>query len=148
MTLDETIKLMLDLNKNQPIGRKFPVGLYIETKMYGFYKTNYGIDSAQLLFYKLKEYSLETIDKSKDVLPIIVECFELPSLQKFSTLSDLPLIYLTKESEDTLLIKLPEVAKTAHGVGPKASLVVDSPAVVNLSKSLQLDIHPWTVRDD
>ena len=116
--------------------------------MYGFYKTNYGIDSAQLLFYKLKEYSLETIDKSKDVLPIIVECFELPSLQIFSTLSDLPLIYLTKESEETLLIKLPEVSKTANGFGPKASLVVDSPAVVNLSKSLQLDIHPWTVRDD
>ena len=80
MILDETIALMLDLNKNQPLERKFPMGLYIETKQYDFYKTNYGIDSAQLLFNKLKEYSLETIDRSKNILPIIVECFELPSL--------------------------------------------------------------------
>ena len=51
MTLQETIELLLELNQNQPrtdIGMK--VGLYIETKMYNFYLTTYGVDLAQELF--------------------------------------------------------------------------------------------------
>lgn len=95
MTLEETIELLLELNANQP--RKdvaMPIGLYIETKMYNFYLSNYGEDLAEKLFNVLQQYDLETVAKANAKLPIIVECFEPESLIKFATLSDLPLIQL------------------------------------------------------
>jgi hypothetical protein len=70
-----------------------------------------------MLFNVLKKYDVETIEKSKNKLPIIFECFELESLQKFETLSDLPMIYLmNKWSMDNH--KLSDIAKVAHGIGP------------------------------
>ena len=56
------------------------MGLYIETKMYGFYKSEYGIDVAEKLFDVLKAYDIETVDKASAKLPIIVECFEKEAL--------------------------------------------------------------------
>lgn len=70
------------------------IGLYIETKMYNFYKDERNIDISELLHNNLKKYNLETIEKCQDRLPIIVECFEKESLFKYATLSDLPLVYL------------------------------------------------------
>ena len=51
------------------------IGLYIETKMYGFYKDR-GLDIAEMLYNNLKKYDLETVEKSSKKLPIIFECFE------------------------------------------------------------------------
>lgn len=51
--------------------------------MYEFYLTNFGINSAEMLYNALKNYSLETVDKCKDKLPIVIECFEPESLKKF-----------------------------------------------------------------
>ena len=62
--------------------------------MYNFYKNERGLDIAEMLYNNLKKYDLETIDKSKNKLPVIFECFEKESLVKFATLSDLPLVYL------------------------------------------------------
>jgi glycerophosphoryl diester phosphodiesterase len=70
------------------------VGLYIETKMYNFYKDDRDKDIAQMLFDVLKKYDIETVEKSNAKLPIIIECFEPESLKKFAELSDLPLVYL------------------------------------------------------
>jgi glycerophosphoryl diester phosphodiesterase len=72
--------------------REFKVGLYIETKMYGFYLENYGIDIAEKVYEILKKYDLDTVEKATEKMPIIIECFEKESLVKFGTLSDLPLI--------------------------------------------------------
>ena len=80
MTLEDTIELLLSLNKNFPKhDRKHKVGLYIETKMYDFYLSR-GIDHAQLLYNVLKKYDLETVEKASKKLPIIVECFEIAGL--------------------------------------------------------------------
>jgi glycerophosphoryl diester phosphodiesterase len=70
------------------------VGLYIETKMYNFYKDTYDKDIAVMVYETLKKYDLETIEKSNKKLPIIIECFEKEALIKFAELSDLPLVYL------------------------------------------------------
>ena len=51
--------------------------------MYNFYKTNFGIEFADVLYNVLKKYDLETVDKAKDRLPIIIECFEMESLERF-----------------------------------------------------------------
>ena len=48
LTLEETIEMLLNMNANHPrtdIGEK--VGLYIETKMFNFYKNVHGIDIAE-----------------------------------------------------------------------------------------------------
>ena len=95
LTLEETIEMLLNMNANHPrtdIGEK--VGLYIETKMFNFYKNVHGIDIAEQVFNTLKKYGLETIEKSSVKLPIIIECFEKESLIRFGQLSDLPLVYL------------------------------------------------------
>lgn len=94
MTLEETIDLMFELNTDFPrTDAEFPVGLYIETKMYNYYK-EHGTDTAELLFKVLQSYDIETVEKASHVLPIIIECFEEDALKKFATLSDLPLIFL------------------------------------------------------
>ena len=51
LTLDETIEMLLNLNANFP--RKdidMKVGLYIETKMFNFYKNVHGVDLAEEVF--------------------------------------------------------------------------------------------------
>lgn len=79
-TLDEVIELLLSLNEDFPqSNRDMKIGLYIETKMYGFYKER-GLDIAEMLYNNLKKYDLETVEKSKNKLPIIFECFEKESL--------------------------------------------------------------------
>jgi hypothetical protein len=60
------------------------VGLYVETKMYNFYLHTYGIDMAEQVFNTLKKYDIETVEKASKKLPIIIECFEPESLQKFA----------------------------------------------------------------
>ncbi len=95
VTLEETIEMLLNWNYHFPrkdIGQK--VGLYIETKMYNFYKNSKGIDFADALYAVLKKYDIETVAKASAKLPIIVECFEIEALQRFAQLSDLPLVYL------------------------------------------------------
>ena len=95
LTLEETIEMLLNLNANFPrrdIDMK--VGLYIETKMYNFYKTVHGVDMAEQVFEVLKRYGLETVEKASAKLPIIIECFEKEALLRFEQLSDLPLVYL------------------------------------------------------
>ena len=62
--------------------------------MYNFYKSNFGIEFADVLYNILKKYDLETVEKSKDKLPIIIECFEMESLERFQQLTDLPLVFL------------------------------------------------------
>lgn len=81
MTLEETIDLMFQLQKERPFPhRKHKIGLYIETKMYEFYLQQFGEDIAVMLYKVLEKYNLHTIEKCQDVLPIIIECFEGQSL--------------------------------------------------------------------
>ena len=96
----------------------------------------------------MKKYDLHTIDKCKDVLPIIIECFEGQSLQHFATLSDLPLIRLMNEYDGNEAAKLlPEIATYAHGIGPRESLIFYE-EFLKTAIDLKLEIHPWTLQDD
>jgi glycerophosphoryl diester phosphodiesterase len=112
---------MLSLNEDFPQkNRDMKIGLYIETKMYNFYKNERGVDIAELLYNNLKKYDLETIAKAEAKLPIIFECFERESLVKFSTLSDLPRVYLMFWNNPVVNdYNLEEISTFAHGVGPR-----------------------------
>jgi glycerophosphoryl diester phosphodiesterase len=95
MTFEEVIELMFELHEKYPNSdRKYPIGLYVETKMYAFYKQQSGRDIANMTYDVLKKYNLSTIEDCQDKLPIIIECFEGDSLKQFATLSNLPLVRL------------------------------------------------------
>lgn len=125
--------------------------------MYAFYKSR-GIDHAELLFNVLKKYDIETVEKSSAKLPVIIECFEKESLEKFATLSDLPLVFLMFYPSPFLKYDLNEITKYAHGVGPKhmyiftykdEELNVTAPSkFIEEAHSLDLSVHPYILQDD
>ena len=149
MTLEETIDLMLNLNANKPQlkAKTWPTGLYIETKMFEFYKGR-GQDIAEATFKVLQKYGLETVEKSEGKIPIIMECFEEGGLRRMGELTDLPLVFLLKENvADHLIPKLPHMAKFSHAIGPRDALVKNK-LFVDGARLEGLDIHPWYVKDD
>ena len=109
---------MLNLNKNFPREDGRLVGLYIETKQFGFYLENYGVNIAEELFKILKKFDIETIDKSAKKLPIIIQSFEKDALLYFSQISDLPRVQLMFWKNGYVHYNLTEISKYAHGVGP------------------------------
>ena len=128
---------MQGLYQSHPKTRPWKIGLYVETKMYQFYLDNYGENIAQMTYDVLKKYGLETIDKCKDTMPIIIECFEGQSLQYLSKITDLPLIYLIGEDFTTAMQMLPELATYSHGIGPTQELIFE-PGFMALAKDLEL----------
>lgn len=159
LTLDETIEMMLSLNANFP--RKdidMKVGLYIETKMYNFYKNVHGVDVAEQVFETLKKYGLETVEKANAKLPIIIECFEKEALIRFGELSDLPLVYLMFWMNPMVTYNITEIATYAHGVGPHNSWIfkynneafnITAPSkFIEECHSLGLGVHPYSLQDD
>eukprot|EP00356_Strombidium_inclinatum_P003810 CAMPEP_0170494128 /NCGR_PEP_ID=MMETSP0208-20121228/14464_1 /TAXON_ID=197538 /ORGANISM="Strombidium inclinatum, Strain S3" /LENGTH=314 /DNA_ID=CAMNT_0010770137 /DNA_START=127 /DNA_END=1068 /DNA_ORIENTATION=+ len=150
-TLNETIEQLLDLNAKNP-NRKtgtFPVGLYIETKMYEFYRQNYGVNSADLVLDTLKAYGLGTAAEAQAKLPIILECFESQSLQHLKNKTDLPLIFLMKSTPaQDVLNNLKNITEWAHGIGPHDDVVVTHPVLPHIVHKHGLKMHPWYVRND
>lgn len=91
--------------------------------MYNFYKDKFEIDIVQLLYNKLKERNLHTIELSQHKLPIIIECFEADGNKAMGKLTDLPIIRLMKEWDgDQAASLLEEIATYAHGIGPRQDL--------------------------
>jgi glycerophosphoryl diester phosphodiesterase len=80
LTVEETIQNLLKNNQLSPLGKEFPVGLYIEWKSYDYYVDHYGYDTVDMLYDLLKKYGLETVEKSQNKLPIIVQSFKRRSL--------------------------------------------------------------------
>jgi glycerophosphoryl diester phosphodiesterase len=159
LTLEETIEMLLNMNANFPrkdIGMK--VGLYIETKMYNFYKNVHGVDLADQVYETLKRYDLETIAKANAKLPIIIECFEKEALYRFAELSDLPLVYLMFYNNPMVTYNLTEIATFAHGVGPKTDWLFnyDNETANDTAPSkfieechrVGLAVHPYSLQDD
>lgn len=94
-TFQEAIDLVRMLNREFPrtINSERRVGLYVEIKCDDWYARYNGMDPAAVIFKTLKDNGLETIDKSKNDIPIVIQSFHLSSLEdwavRFSE-SDLP----------------------------------------------------------
>jgi glycerophosphoryl diester phosphodiesterase len=105
LTLQELIEWVTMLNKDYPreIGndRKYPVGLYIELKDYADNLSHTGFDGAEELHALLAHYGLGTIADCTDKMPIIIQSFEEPALDKIASLSDLPLVRCVGYTETT-----------------------------------------------
>ena len=63
----------------------------------------------------LDKNGLGTIADCQDDIPIIIQSFELDALKKFATLSDLPLVQLSRYTDS---YDWQEISTIAHAVGP------------------------------
>ena len=94
--------------------------------------------------------------KAEAKLPIIVECFERASLERFAQLSDLPLIYLMFWENPAVSYNVTEIATFAHGVGPSMNWLFEYKPTDNATHSafieeahaVGLKVHPYTLQDD
>ena len=142
---------VLNAGTGRCINSETKVGLYIELRDYQTNLDTLGIDMAEALDTVLKANKLDTIADCQDKLPIIVQSFEIPALNKFATLSDLPLVYLFRDGES---FDWDEVSEKFHGVGPPSDIVVNPPGsitgdtnnsdFINQVHALGLAVHPWT----
>ena len=153
LTLVELIQTVKMLNEDEPriVNTATTPGLYIELKDYNNYLSEKGWDLAQMLFSTLSNNGLGNISDSKDTMPIIIQSFDFEALEKFATLSDLPLVQLmhsvgTKYDYDAL-------SEVVHGVGPKSTWIMDTPDAdlsdfITQMHSLDMAVHPYTYQDD
>ena len=158
------------LNKDFPraIGkdRKYPVGLYIELKDYTNNLNYLGIDMVEEMNALLAHYGISTVADSTNKMPIIVQSFEVEALDKYATLSDLPLIklhgYVNTTNEEW-----ESFGQKYHGVGPNADWVMNPTSLsigpttwikktanntyskfIEKMHSLNLAVHPYTLKND
>jgi hypothetical protein len=94
----------------------------------------------------------------KDVVPIVLQCFERPALELFRTMTDIPLIQLLEPTNTPYPGQDPfseevlnQVVTYADGMGPKLEYLTDMTfddalASVNRAHDLGLRLHPWTFR--
>jgi glycerophosphoryl diester phosphodiesterase len=125
LTLQEIIEEVIMLEKDYPRvlnDSPYKVGLYIELKDYTNNLNYLGIDMAEKMNSILAEYGLSTVSDCTDKMPIIVQSFETAALDKYATLSDLPLIMLYNYSHSGE----PDwemFGEKYHGVGPASDWV-------------------------
>jgi len=117
-----------------------------------------------MLFEELSKNGLGTVADCQDVMPIIIQSFEFAALEKFATLSDLPLVMLSSYSQD---YDWETIGKVAHAVGPASDWVMNPESLTNKQQSwdkskvdnsyspfiekmheLELAVHPYTLQDD
>ena len=153
VTLEETIEMLLNLNANYPKEKK--VGLYLETKMYGYYKEQYNEDIVERVFEVLQKYGIETLDKASEKLPVIVESFEREALLRMRELTDLPLVYLMFYMNPMVSYNLTEIGEWAHGVGPNQNWLMNDGRLPNETSKFvddahaaELAVHPYSLQDD
>jgi len=156
MSVEEIIQDVFHMNAMWPKkDRGTKIGLYIETKLHPYY-LEHGFDTAQMLFDLLKKYNIETVEKSKDTLPIIIESFWSQPLIEFKKMTDLPTIFLYRY-RDGRVPDWKNITQWANGIGPdkrylslyKGGLDSNGKSVFcNEAHENDLLVHPWVLRND
>ena len=103
-TFQEVIDLIRMLNKEFPRTKNAErkIGLYIELKDWQWNIDWGGANSADLVYETLVKNGLDTIEKCKDDIPIVIQSFDLPALEYFSTLTELPFTYVMGVERSTM----------------------------------------------
>ncbi|CAG9316973.1 unnamed protein product [Blepharisma stoltei] len=150
ITIDEALEWAIKENENRKRNKKNLVGAYIELKNPTYYNSK-GFPVQQMLLNTLKKFGIDDIKGANEKCPIILQCFELETLEFFSKETDLPLVYLI-DSGSGLPYNMTEYASIVHGVGPDIGFIFntkyDSTGFVALAHQNNLFVHPWTIRDD
>ena len=138
------------MNKGRISQGQALLGAYIELK-YPAYFNSIGIHVEDLLLKVLRERSIDTIKGASQICPIILQCFELQSLEYMAKFTDLPLVMLLKLGE-SVNTNISYYANLVNGIGPSMNFVFNSDGTttdfVQVAHENSLMVHPWTVRDD
>lgn len=113
----------------------------------------------------LKHYGIETIAKCTNTMPIIVQSFDEAALDKYATLSDLPLVMLYGYHDTDP--QWESFGKKFHGVGPDSQWIMNPNSLITgphdwfmklarntysnfieTMHSYDLAVHPYTMKDD
>ena len=91
-TFQEVVDLIRLLNKEFPrtVNAERKVGIYVEIKDWQWNFEYAGHNQADMVYDLLVKNGLDTIEKSKEDIPVVIQSFELPALQYFRKLTDLP----------------------------------------------------------
>ena len=125
MTLQEVIDNLRSLVKESPrtTNEDTRIGLYIELKDYSHHLTTTGHDMAQMTHDLLTKNDLESVDLATDDIPIVIISFDEKAIEKYASLSDLPLIQLAAYKDSLHTYDWHKISEIAHGVGPNSQWV-------------------------
>ena len=149
ITINEALDWVISINQQRIAANQSLLGAYIELKNPSYYNS-LGFPVENLLLQVLKDRKIDTIKGASAICPIILQCFELSSLQYMANHTDLPLVYLIKQTN--LLYNVTDYQDIVNGVGPNIEMVLNtdgSPTqFVQQAHNGNLAIHPWVIRDD
>lgn len=146
-----TFEEVVDIVKSEGKARGRVVGLYPETKWPAEHAAA-GLDMATALAESLASAGLEEAG-----IPVFVQSFEPGILKSLSKRINAPLVQLVYPQDwkpgAPANIPLTEIATYAQGVGAYKSLLIDPEtgapnAYAAEARSLGLEVHAWTFRDD
>lgn len=134
------------------------VGIYPELKHPSYFK-DLGFPMEDMLLDALVSGGYEVYgdvpNNLQQVVPVVIQCFEAPSLQYLHTKTALPLILLLETVPESFWTteNLNQIATYASGVGPDKSYFADvdyksAVKTIDTIHSSNLRMHPWTFRAD
>lgn len=126
------------------------VGIYPETKSPAHHE-NIGLAMADPLLAEINNAGIRQVG-----IPVFIQSFEPDILRELNTKTELPLIQLLSGDPRVkaagLEPPLADIAAYADGIGPNKALLWsgsgEPSALLTEAKSLGLQVHPWTIRDD
>jgi glycerophosphoryl diester phosphodiesterase len=156
-----TIYEIMSMMQNQFNTTGRMIGIYPELKHPTYHK-NLGFAMEDMLLDVLVAggYAINgefAYNNLTNVVPVIIQCFEAPSLIYLHTKTSLPLMLLVKYTVNGMNYisdeALEATAKYAAAIGPEKTFmdpvnIKRTKTMMSRAKSLNLAIHPWTFRAD
>lgn len=138
-----TFKEILTLAEKRGLESGRTIGVYPETKHPSYFK------SIGLALEEAVAKELKTFGWTESSSPVIIQSFELSSLEKLKTLVNCRLVYLLEDNSTTTTSEdLKKISKIAFGIGPSKKLILSSPSLIEKAHEVGLKVHPYTFRSD
>jgi glycerophosphoryl diester phosphodiesterase len=149
ITINEALDWAIQINQQRILNNQTLLGAYIELKNPAYYNS-LGFPVENMLLQVLKDRKIDTIKGASSICPVILQCFELASLEYMSKNTDLPLVYLVQQNH--LIYNISDYQDIVNGVGPTFQMVFNpdgsATQFVSQAHNGNLAIHPWVIRDD
>ena len=150
---------IMDLAQTHYNSTNLTVGLYVELKHPSWHLTM-GFNTADMLLEKLATHGYLTQGDAvprdmKQVVPVVIQCFEKDTLVYLKQRSQIPLILLLNMATAELSWTssgLSDIATFANGIGPQKEFFqgdsIQATKKVQMAHDIGLFLHPWTFRMD
>jgi len=161
-----TLEAIFELVEFIKYQKKRTIGLYIELKHPGYYRSlEYSMTDLLLNALSTAGFAVTGCESSlvhrADPLPVVIQCFEAETLVALRSKCDLPLVQLcTLVANETVEdvwtdSNLQSVAQYANGLGPPTWFFTDphtdrqtAVAMMDRAHYYNLAVHPWTIREE